>query len=282
MKHVFACVDGSASTTAVCDYASWAAQRLATPLTLLHVLDELRYPVNSDLTGTIGLGEQQQLLEQLAELEHQRNELALQHGRNMLEAGHRRAIENGVGEVFKSQRHGQLAQALAEVEASIRLLVVGLHGTDSNDSLRVGSQLETLIRSLQKPTLVTPKSFRAPRSVMLAFDGSDASRKGVKMLAESPIFKGMQITLVTVGQNSNEVVAAIEAAANHLREYRHQVDFEIITGEVQSALLDYQRKHHIDLIVMGAFRHSRARQWFLGSTTRKLLQAADVPLLLLR
>lgn len=282
MKHVFACVDGSASTTAVCDYASWAAQRLATPLTLFHVLDELRYPLHSELTGNIGLGDQQQLLEQLAELDSQRNQLALEHGRNMLEAGHRRANENGVNEVFTRQHHGQLPRALADVEASIRLLVVGLHGVDSNDSARCGRQLEPLVRQLQKPTLVTPKTFRAPGTVMLAFDGSDASRKGVKLLAESPIFKGMPITLVSVGERTHEAEAALEAAANHLREHRHQVDSDIVQGDVATALLDYQQQHRIDLVVMGAFSHSRARQWFLGSTTRKLLQSAEVPLLLLR
>ncbi|KUJ92104.1 MAG: universal stress protein [Pseudomonas sp. 63_8] len=38
MTHVTACIDGSASAPAVCDYAAWASQRLEAPLTFLHVL----------------------------------------------------------------------------------------------------------------------------------------------------------------------------------------------------------------------------------------------------
>lgn len=282
MNNVFACVDGSASTTAVCDYASWAAQRLATSITLFHVLDQQRYPLSTELSGTIGLGNQEALLQELAQLDEKRNELALKHGQNMLDAAQRRVVDSGIAEVSKLQRHGQLTQALTDVEDDIRLLVIGLHGVDSNDSLRVGSQLETVVRAMHKPTLVTPKSFSTPRSVMLAFDGSDSSRKGVKMLAESPIFKGMPITLVTVGHSDRDTVASVEAAANHLSEYRHEVQFDVITGDVDKALLQYQQQHAIDLMVMGAFRHSRTRQLFLGSTTRKLLQHADFPLLLLR
>lgn len=282
MKHVFACLDGSASTIAVCDYACWAAQRLNTPLTLFHVLDEQRYPAPTDLSGQLGFGSQEALLNELTALDEKRNRLALQHGQNMLDAIQRRAEENGLQEIRQQQRHGSLVQSLTDVEADIRLLVIGQKGIDSNDSVRMGSQLETVIRAVRQPILVTPKQFRSPRTVMLAFDGSDTSRKGVKMLAESPIFKGMPIRLVTVGNNDNDTTAAIEAAANHLREYRHDVDFDIISGAIEPALHQYQKQHNIDLLVMGAYGHSRMRHLVLGSTTRKMIQASDTPLLLLR
>ena len=55
MKHVIACIDESRMANAVTQYATWSAKQLQTPLTLFHVLDEMRYPVNSDMTGNIGL-----------------------------------------------------------------------------------------------------------------------------------------------------------------------------------------------------------------------------------
>ncbi|CAD5379127.1 hypothetical protein OF001_U400018 [Pseudomonas sp. OF001] len=44
MTHVMACIDGSPSAAAVCDYAAWASQRLTAPLTFLHVIDRDLYP----------------------------------------------------------------------------------------------------------------------------------------------------------------------------------------------------------------------------------------------
>ncbi|TNC83211.1 MAG: hypothetical protein CSH37_15560 [Thalassolituus sp.] len=41
-------------------------------------------------------------------------------------------------------------------------------------------------------------------------------------------------------------------------------------------------RHQIDLIVMGAYGHSRIRQFFVGSHTRNMVSHSKVPILLLR
>ncbi len=69
MTHVMACIDNSQSSLAVCDYSAWASQRLSAPLTLLHVLDEEKYPASANLSGNIGLGSREHLLEELATLD---------------------------------------------------------------------------------------------------------------------------------------------------------------------------------------------------------------------
>ena len=45
---------------------------------------------------------------------------------------------------------------------------------------------------------------------------------------------------------------------------------------------DYQEKNVIDMIVIGAYGHSKIRQFFIGSTTTKLLSSSTKPVLLLR
>jgi len=282
MKHVVACIDGSASTQSVCDYASWAALRLDTPLTLFHVLDEARYPTETDMTGNIGLGSREALLDQLAELDQQRSKLALEQGHHMLESAKVRAQKDGIEKVNLRQRHGDLAESLHEIEDSMRLLVMGLHGEDTTRTNRVGSQLETVVRTMHRPILVVPEEFTEPKSVMLAYDGSDSSRKGIRLLAESPIFKGLPLHLVMVGADTNDNHASIESAANHLRELGHDVHFEVRSGEVEPTLHAYQNEHNIDVLVMGAYGHSRIRQFLVGSTTTSILQTTNSALLLLR
>jgi nucleotide-binding universal stress UspA family protein len=42
------------------------------------------------------------------------------------------------------------------------------------------------------------------------------------------------------------------------------------------------RDHAVDMVVMGAYGHSRIRQLIVGSTTTGVLRACLVPVLLLR
>lgn len=283
MTQVMACIDGSPQASAVCDCAAWASQRLGAPLTLLHVLDQQRYPLSGDLSGIIGLGSREFLLEELASLDEKRSKLALEEGRMMLDAARQRAIEAGVAQPALRHRHGDLVESLRELEGDIRLLVIGKQGEDSGNDLQlVGSQLESVIRTMHRPILVTPTSFREPSSAMLAFDASATTRKGVEMLASSPLFKGMPIHLVMVDNDSGEGRTALDSARDALAAAGFEVHIAVLAGEVEPSLHTYQTEHAIDLLVMGAYGHSRIRQFFVGSTTTNMLRSTSTPLLLLR
>jgi nucleotide-binding universal stress UspA family protein len=278
-----ACIDGSPQAAAVCDCSAWASKRLDAPLTLLHVLDRQQYPVSGDLSGIIGLGSREFLLQELATLDEKRAKLALEEGRMMLDSARQRAISAGVAQPECRQRHGDLVESLRDLQDETRLLVIGRQGEDSGDAIQhIGSQLENVIRTMQRPILVAPGDFSAPQSVMLAFDGSATSRKGVEMLAGSPLFKGMPIHLVMVAADTADNQAQLENARGVLTAAGFNVEIAIRAGEVEPTLHAYQAEHGIDLLVMGAYGHSRIRQFFVGSTTTNMIRTTSTPLLLLR
>lgn len=283
MTHVMACIDGSPQAAAVCDCSAWASKRLDAPLTLLHVLDRQQYPVSGDLSGIIGLGSREFLLQQLATLDEKRAKLALEEGRMMLDSARQRAISAGVAQPECRQRHGDLVESLRDLQDETRLLVIGRQGEDSGDAIQhIGSQLENVIRTMQRPILVAPGDFSEPQSVMLAFDGSATSRKGVEMLAGSPLFKDMPIHLVMVAADTADNQAQLENARGVLTAAGFNVEIAIRAGEVEPTLHAYQAEHGIDLLVMGAYGHSRIRQFFVGSTTTNMIRTTSTPLLLLR
>lgn len=283
MSHVIACIDGSQSTHAVCDYAAWASQRLNAPLTFLHVLDHQQYPAKADLSGNIGLGSREHLLQALATLDEQRNKLALEQGRLMLEAAKARAIADGIAKPLARQRHGDLVESLHELEGDTRLLVIGKRGDTSNSvSQLVGGHLESVIRTVHRPILVTPGKFETPHSVMLAFDGSATSQKGVEMLATSPLLKGLAIHLVMVRADTPDNATLLDSARNVLATAGFNAHAAVLSGDVEPVLHAYQAEHSIDLLVMGAYGHSRIRQFLVGSTTTSMIRTTTTPLLLLR
>lgn len=283
MTHVMACIDGSPQAAAVCDCAAWASRRLGAPLTLLHVLDRQQYPMSGDLSGIIGLGSREFLLQELATLDEKRAKLALEEGRMMLDAARQRALSAGVAQPECRQRHGDLVETLRDLQNDTRLLVIGRQGEDSGDDIQhIGSQLESVIRTMHRPILVTVGQFTPPRSLMLAFDGSATTLKGVEMLAASPLFKGLPIHLVMVGNENDAVLTQLNAARDALAAGGLEVHTAIRAGEVEPTLHAYQAEHGIDLLVMGAYGHSRIRQFFVGSTTTSMIRTTRTPLLLLR
>ncbi|MAZ05581.1 MAG: universal stress protein UspA [Halomonas sp.] len=283
MLRVVACIDGSQAAPAVCDYAAWASKYMETPMMLLHVLDEERYPTEPDLAGSIGLGSREQLMEDLAELDRKRAKLALEHGHHMLDEAEKRVRDSGISEVVQRQRHGDLTESLLALENQTRLLVMGLHGeTCSERDTNIGSQLETVIRSMHRPILLVPDEFTRPRSAMLAFDGSATAFKGVELLAGSPVLKGMPLHLVMIGADTSDRREQLRKAEKMLAGLESGITLAIRAGDVEPALHAYQEEHDIDILVMGAYGHSRIRQFLVGSTTTTMLKTAKKPLVILR
>ncbi|MFD1215058.1 MULTISPECIES: universal stress protein [Microbulbifer] len=277
---VLSCIDGSRFSGAVCDYAAWIASRADAPVKLLHNIERVSTPAVADLTGSIGLGSQEELLGELTTLEQKRSKLQLEQGRLMLEDARARAEQGGAAQVVTCQRHGSLIESLVELEDHIRVLVLGIRGEEHGESDRgLGAQLESIVRSLHKPILVVNREFAPPKSIMLAYDGSEAARKALDMVATSPVFRGIECHLVYVGDAGE---AVLDEGAEALSHGGISVTSANLQGKTVEALIAYQQQHEIDLTVMGAFSHSKLRDLLLGSVTAKMLLGTNQPLLLLR
>ncbi|MGD8175652.1 universal stress protein [Marinimicrobium sp. ARAG 43.8] len=281
--HVLAGIDGSAISGAVADYAAWIADRVQAPLKLLHNIEHREPPAATSLSGSIGLGSQQQLLEELTEIEAKRSRILLEQGKQMLEEAAQRARQQGVEQAILCQRHGGLTETLIELEDNIRVLVLGVRGeTHEHQPHKLGTQIETVIRSLHKPILVVNHAFERPDRIMLAYDGSQAAQKALDMLCTSPLYKGMHCHLVQVTAKDSSTAALLDKAEQRLADAGLTVVSSLLHGVAEVELLKYQQQHAIQMIVMGSFGHSRLRDILLGSFTLKMLLQARIPLLLLR
>ncbi|MGI0118439.1 universal stress protein [Zooshikella sp. RANM57] len=284
ISKVLACIDGSRYSTAVCDYSVWASQRINAPLKLLHNIEHHQIPGMVDLSGSIGLGSQEKLLDELTTLEQQRSKLLVQQGKIMLDAAKSRAEQAGIEDIIAKQRHGSLTESLIELEDEIRVLVLGIRGEGhKDDGKHIGAHLETIIRSLHKPILVVNKEFTEPKRIMLAYDGSEAAQKALDMIANRPLFKGLPCHVVYANPNPEKHTSdCLPNAARKLEEAGIEVITTSLEGKPEDVICAYQTEHQIDLTVMGAFGHTRIRELLLGSFTAKMLAATQKPLLLLR
>jgi nucleotide-binding universal stress UspA family protein len=282
-KWVLACIDGSKHTTAVCDYAAWISKGIDKPIKLLHNLEHRENLATADLSGSIGLGSQEHLLEELTELEAQRSKLELKKGKLMLEAAKERVEQAGITEPKVSQRHGSLVESLIDLEDAIQVLVLGIRGeAHSHDDSHLGAHLESAVRALHRPILVVNAEFSVPERIMLAYDGSDAANKALDTLVSTPIFKGMPCHLVFAGGHEQPAKGKLSEAERQLSAAGFEVTVATVDGKCDEALFNYSQKYNIDLTIMGAYSHTRFRELLLGSFTTKMLLKMNKPVLLLR
>lgn len=281
---VIGCIDGTETSATVCEYATWSALRMGAPLEFLHVLDRHQEvaPV-SDFSGNLAVGSQEELLRQLAELDAQRSKLAQDHGRMLIDAARGRAAELGVKAPEGLQRHGTLVETLGEMEQTTRLIVLGRRhvGAGAADQPVQNHRLERVIRAIHKPILATAAHYKTPERFMIAFDGSPTGRRTVERVAASPLLVGLPVHVVTAGGGA-AVRDAQDWARSELEARGFDVTIASREGDAEHALGDYAGEHAMDLVVTGAYGHSRIRHLMIGSTTTALLRSLPVPVLVLR
>ncbi|NLC36774.1 MAG: universal stress protein [Alcaligenaceae bacterium] len=279
MNNVTACLDGASYTKSVCDYAIWAARRLNAPLEFLHVLTR-QSDVKTDASGSIGLGAQESLLQELADLDERRSIIAREHGSQLLDGARQFALQAGISQVSTRQRHGELTDTLVALEPDTRLYVLGQHDQDAKPKrFLLDHNLESAVRTLHRPILVANSTFTEPSRCMIAFDASATGRKMIEMVADSPLLRGTECQIVTVGNAAQE---ALQWASEKLTAAGLQVTTHPLDGEPAAAMRNHARQNGIELIIMGAYGHSRIRHLIVGSTTTTILRESQVPVLVLR
>lgn len=283
MNMITACIDGSEISAYVCDAAAWLGKALEAPVKLLHVLEKPLVPVNDNLSGAIGLGSREHLLAEMTVLDEQRSKLALEHGKHMLEDAKQRLQNSGVTDVHTTQRHGNLLDAIGETEKNTRVFVLGRLGEGHDLGAKtIGAHLENAVRAIKIPILVTVGEFTAPKAIMIAYDGSASADEALAKFSESPLLKDFPAHLVMVASNTKEHLDQLNSAKAILVKSGRNVSATLLDGTVQDALSSYREQNQIDLMVMGAYGHSRLREFFVGSHTSKMIARSPIPLLLLR
>jgi len=284
MPTLLACVDGSTFTPSVCQHAAWAARRLGAEVEVLHAINHHRgQSAASDLSGAIGFDASAELTEELARLEEAQGRVARLKGKAILEEARRLLEAAGVGAITLTQRHGALLETLADLEPRAELVVVGKSGGHAILAEgQVGGHLEQLIRVSVRPVLVAERTFKPVERLLIAFDNSPSARKAVAHAAASPLLRGLECQLVMVGRADAAHEAALAEARAQLAPAGMKLSAELLPGKAAAVIADRVRSAGIDLLVMGACGHSQIREFFVGSTTTRLVRTTPASVLMFR
>jgi nucleotide-binding universal stress UspA family protein len=175
--------------------------------------------------------------------------------------------------------------AMVELSAGADLIVAGGYEPADRDGYRWCDPAETAIKS-GRPVLVLPRTGGALqiRRILVAWKNTREARRAVA--DAMPFLKGAdEVVVVSVFQEGDAEVATADtnAVVGHLK--RHGVSARAktvmsIPALAPSELQKCAAELKADLVVSGAYGHTRLGEWIFGGVTRSLLEAGDRHLLI--
>jgi nucleotide-binding universal stress UspA family protein len=169
------------------------------------------------------------------------------------------------------------------------LVVIG-RPAESDDNLTtvlLSGTLEAALFQTPRPVIVAPPglksvSLAAGTPVAIAWNGSLEADRAIA--AAMPFLQDASRVTVIVGAEDR---GRRDADPGALREYlsRHGIDAMVRTSKVAAAdagryILDEAKSAGAGLLVMGAYTHSRLREFVLGGVTRHVCTKAQLPVLM--
>lgn len=278
-KDLLVHLDGGPATARRLDFALALAQRMDAQLTALYTLDM----VPSIETLTRSSAGQMQYLERYDELLEAAQDDA-RRIENRFRDGLRREGIAGEWRFLES-----LPAETAALHARYAdLAIVGQIDPENAPAGSAARVPEEVLLSSGRPALVVPYAgtFKTVgEHVLVAWK---ATRESARALNDAlPLLeRAKKVTVLTVNpERGDDQETGIPAAdiAHHLAH--HGVAAEAATTVAEDisagdALLNYAADSGADLMVMGGYGHSRAREFLLGGVTRQIMQQMTLPVLM--
>jgi len=190
-------------------------------------------------------------------------------------------FERETGDRAKTVWRGGLAEPLAyavELARAADLVIVGRHGPADGDPGLMGVAPGPLLMEVGRPVLVAPPGVDrlAAKRIVVAWKDTREARRAVHD-ALPFLVRAEQVHVAVAGPDARRAGAADIAAylsghgANVAAHLLHRPEIG-----VADEILRFAKREDADLVVMGAYGHSRLREWILGGATRDMLQGTSL------
>jgi nucleotide-binding universal stress UspA family protein len=200
-----------------------------------------------------------------------------------------RAVADDAGVSYEARlRHGTSDEFPHDFAAAARLADLAILGQPRDGDPLVGQYalVERCLFASGRPVLIVPADPLGAvggGTVVVAWDGSAQAARAVSD-AHTFLTDAKRVVLVAgIGEDEREHESvSLDGMVAHLG--RHGIDAGIVTfpmsegTDVGRLLLSRSKELAADLIVMGAFHHSRWRELILGGVTLTMLEEATIPL----
>jgi nucleotide-binding universal stress UspA family protein len=273
ITNVMIATDGSVYADTAAECGAWVASRAGAHVTLVYVIDARRLAGHFiKHFSEIFSGDRSEGFATRVRDYYQTR------GQEVLKRASRICERHGIA-CRTELETGNVVKILRAVSANTDLLVMGLRGEDEEyDTGFLGSVAEKLVRSVERPVLLTHSRFREFRRALLAFDGSAPARRAMQMLARLAVLLKLEVDAVQLVGEGDPSTALIDVS-HYFKDFQVHLSTHYLFGDSHSLILDHAKENDCDLLVMGAYNNKLAESLALGSTTEYLIRNSPVPVL---
>ena len=274
-KRIMVATDGSEASAVGVRYAAALARKYEASVRTVHVVDVklLEGPFLQDLSASLGTTPYVNYQGNIAMILDERGRVALKEAEAVCE-------EAGVRHE-SVQVTGIVPRALVEQSSLADLIVMGRGGEHSEwlEGL-LGSTTEAVVRRAKQPVLVTATDIPRNERFVMAYDGTSHAKCALKSAVSISSDWKMPFHVLAVGPASAE--NTLEEARQYVQSYAVEAEYVRREGDPGECIVQYAKEYAADLIVMGAYGHSKVREFVVGSTTAFTLNHAPCPVFLHR
>lgn len=275
IKKILVPTDGSDSAALGISYATALAQSFGAHIHGIYVVDVklLEGPFLQDLSASLGTAPYVNYQGNIAHLLEERGNSALKLlGEICAEATVPCEVTLATGVVPRTiVEHSGLAD----------LIVMG-RGGEHNEWLEglIGSTAEAVIRRSTLPVLVTGHRDLGKEHILVAYDGTTHAQNALRVAVGFAEVWNTGLQILVVGDDPSESI--LHEIQGYLEAHDIEKVIEQSEGDPGEAIVSTAQSCKADLIVMGAYGHSKVRELVVGSTTTYAINHAPCPVLLTR
>lgn len=274
-KRILVPTDGSEYAAIGVRYAVALAARFKATLFGLHVVDIrlLEGPLLRDISASLGTAPYVNYQGNISMILEERGQAALDAFRQLCE-------EAGVS-CETVQTTGVVVQRILEKSELVDLIVMGRGGEHSLwlDGL-VGSTTAGVVRGAKQPVLVTGVDTPGTNRCLIAYDGSTHAKRALQAAANIAADWNLACHVLVVGDE--KAAPLLEEARSYLKTHDVRAECILRGGDPSETIVSYAKECSANLLIMGAYGHTKVRELVVGSTTAYTLNHAPCPLLMSR
>jgi nucleotide-binding universal stress UspA family protein len=145
--------------------------------------------------------------------------------------------------------------------------------------------LHAVLFDSAKPVLIAPRVAPSTIGQRICIGWNGTAESASAVLSALPWLHHAQSIRVLWSEDYQRRGPLAPELGTYLASHHLEVDraaFRALGNSVGAGLLAAAKDFDCDLLVMGAYSHSRLRQFFLGGVTRHVLEHAMIPLMMHR
>ncbi len=281
MRRILALVDHSVYADSVVDHAAWFAATNHSSIDVVHVIDPLDPAAVSVGMAGLTVGGPGILNGNANYSEEKLQDLTMA-AEVLVDRLTTRIKDAGLGTIVGRVIVGELNNVLATLQEEADLIVAGKRGEMADFvSLRLGSNLQKILRVAKRPVVIAPRSFRPIAGSLIALDDGPEMISAVGRLATN-LIPAMPCEIVHVGDLDDLMTSDLELMRHRLSDAGHEVLMTVLSGDPVRVMAERLAAGDTRVAILGKFGRARMFPTLFGDGVgRDLTKASLGPMLVL-